>query len=52
MELDRFDNVLDRHSTLGHTPPPSRLPFLLLISRLLDPFTVTCGVIVLGHTHF
>ena len=20
MELDRFDSVLDRHSTLGHTP--------------------------------
>ena len=45
MELDRFDSVLDHHSTLGHTPPPLRLPYLLLLSWLLDPFVVTCELL-------
>ena len=48
MELDRFDNVLDHHSTLGYIPPPSRLPYLLLISWLLDPFVITCELLYWG----
>ena len=48
MESDRFDSVLDHHSTLGHTPPPLRLSYFLLTSWLLDPFIVTCVLLYWG----
>ena len=48
MELDRFDNVLDHYLTLRHTPISSRLPYLLLISWLLDPFPFTCELLYWG----